>query len=300
MLKEIHEQPRVIRDTLAGRLVNGALSIDELDLTPEELNLIDRVYVIACGTSYHAGLIAKNLIEGWARIPTECEVASEFRYRNPIITPDDARRGGVSIGRDGRHARRYPRRPREGRARVRHHERGGKPRGARVRRRHLHEGEQGDRRGVDEVVLGPGGVAHAARHAARSGEGQAEDEPGPPAVPRAGRHGRAGRAHPGRVRPVHRGGGARVQGRPQRAVRGPRHGRRHQLRGRAQAQGDQLPARRGLSGRRDEARPHRAHRRGLPRHRRRDEEPGLRQGGVQPAGEQGARRHGGGHRHRGR
>ena len=87
MLKEIHEQPRAIRDTLAGRLVNGALSIDELDLTLEELNLIDRVYVIACGTSYHAGLIAKNLIEGWARIPTEVEVASEFRYRNPIITP---------------------------------------------------------------------------------------------------------------------------------------------------------------------------------------------------------------------
>ena len=67
--------------------MNGALSIDELDLTLEELNLIDRVYVIACGTSYHAGLIAKNLIEGWARIPTEVEVASEFRYRNPIITP---------------------------------------------------------------------------------------------------------------------------------------------------------------------------------------------------------------------
>ena len=87
MLKEIHEQPRVIRDTLAGRLVGGALSIDELDLSVEELNLIDRVYIIACGTSYHAGLIAKNLIEGWARIPCECVVASEFRYRNPIITP---------------------------------------------------------------------------------------------------------------------------------------------------------------------------------------------------------------------
>ena len=87
MLKEIHEQPRVIRDTLAGRLVNGQLEIDELDMTPEELNLIDRVYVIACGTSYHAGLVAKELIEGWARIPTEVEVASEFRYRNPIITP---------------------------------------------------------------------------------------------------------------------------------------------------------------------------------------------------------------------
>ena len=87
MLKEIHEQPRVIRDTLAGRLVGGHLEIDELDMTSEELNLVDRVYVIACGTSYHAGLIAKEMIEGWARIPTEVEVASEFRYRNPIITP---------------------------------------------------------------------------------------------------------------------------------------------------------------------------------------------------------------------
>ena len=87
MLKEIHEQPRVIRDTLAGRLVGGSLSIDELDMSVEELNLIDRVYIIACGTSYHAGLIARNLIEGWARIPCEVEVASEFRYRNPIITP---------------------------------------------------------------------------------------------------------------------------------------------------------------------------------------------------------------------
>lgn len=87
MLKEIYEQPRVIRDTLAGRLTSAGLSIDELDLSVEELNLIDRVYIIACGTSYHAGLIAKNLIEGWARIPCEVEVASEFRYRNPIITP---------------------------------------------------------------------------------------------------------------------------------------------------------------------------------------------------------------------
>ena len=87
MLKEIHEQPRVIRDTLAGRLVGGRMEIDELDMTAEELNLVDRVYVIACGTSYHAGLIAKEMIESWARIPCEVEVASEFRYRNPIITP---------------------------------------------------------------------------------------------------------------------------------------------------------------------------------------------------------------------
>lgn len=87
MLKEICEQPRVVRDTLVGRMTGGELDIDELGLTMEELNLIDRVYVIACGTSYHAGLIAKNLIEAWARIPCEVEAASEFRYRNPIITP---------------------------------------------------------------------------------------------------------------------------------------------------------------------------------------------------------------------
>lgn len=88
MLKEICEQPHVVRDTLVGRLApTGELDINELGLSFEELNLIDRVYVIACGTSYHAGLIAKNLIEGWARIPCEVEAASEFRYRNPIITP---------------------------------------------------------------------------------------------------------------------------------------------------------------------------------------------------------------------
>ena len=87
MLKEIHEQPRVVRDTLAGRLTSGSVQIDELSLSLEEMNLIDRVYIVACGTSYHAGLIAKQLIEMWARIPTEVEVASEFRYRNPIITP---------------------------------------------------------------------------------------------------------------------------------------------------------------------------------------------------------------------
>lgn len=87
MLKEIHEQPRVIRDTLLGRLESGYIEIDELNLSHEELALIDQVYIIACGTSYHAGLIAKNLIEAWARIPVQVEVASEFRYRNPIITP---------------------------------------------------------------------------------------------------------------------------------------------------------------------------------------------------------------------
>lgn len=86
MLKEIHEQPRVIHDTLAGRVVDGEVRLSELTLTPEEIASIDRVYIIACGTSYHAGLVAKTLIEAWARIPVEVEVSSEFRYRDPIVT----------------------------------------------------------------------------------------------------------------------------------------------------------------------------------------------------------------------
>ncbi len=74
MLKEIHEQPRVIRDTLTGRLTNGVLSIDELGMSLEQLRLIDRVYIIACGTSYHAGLIARQLIEGWAVYPSKLKL----------------------------------------------------------------------------------------------------------------------------------------------------------------------------------------------------------------------------------
>jgi glucosamine--fructose-6-phosphate aminotransferase (isomerizing) len=90
MLKEIHEQPRVIRDTIAGRFDAAAskLVFEEIAITAAELADIDHIHIVACGTSYHAGLIGKDLIEMWARIPVEVEVASEFRYRNPIITPN--------------------------------------------------------------------------------------------------------------------------------------------------------------------------------------------------------------------
>lgn len=142
MLKEICEQPRVVRDTLVGRLApTGELDIDELGLSFEELNLIDRVYVIACGTSYHAGLIAKNLIEGWARIPCEVEAASEFRYRNPIITPHDARGCGVAVGRDGRYPGGDSRCAHQGRKSLWHHQCGGQSCVARVRRCDLHQGQ---------------------------------------------------------------------------------------------------------------------------------------------------------------
>jgi glucosamine--fructose-6-phosphate aminotransferase (isomerizing) len=86
MLKEIAEQPRAVADTLLGRLGDdGRLVLDEVRLTDQDLRDIDKVFVVSCGTSYHAGLIAKYAIEHWTRIPVEVEVASEFRYRDPVL-----------------------------------------------------------------------------------------------------------------------------------------------------------------------------------------------------------------------
>jgi glucosamine--fructose-6-phosphate aminotransferase (isomerizing) len=86
MLKEIAEQPQAVADTLLGRLGDeGELVLDEVRLSDQELRDIDKIFVVSCGTSYHAGLIAKYAIEHWTRIPVEVEVASEFRYRDPVL-----------------------------------------------------------------------------------------------------------------------------------------------------------------------------------------------------------------------
>ncbi|RBY91644.1 glutamine--fructose-6-phosphate transaminase (isomerizing) [Blastococcus sp. TBT05-19] len=86
MLKEIAEQPQAIADTLLGRLgEDGNLLLDEVRLSDQELRDIDKIFVVSCGTSFHAGLIAKYAIEHWTRIPVEVEVASEFRYRDPVL-----------------------------------------------------------------------------------------------------------------------------------------------------------------------------------------------------------------------
>lgn len=85
MLKEIYEQPMAIRETLRGRFYGKELVLDELKLTARDIKAIDKVFVIACGTSYHAGLVAKYAIESWTRIPVEIDIASEFRYRDPIL-----------------------------------------------------------------------------------------------------------------------------------------------------------------------------------------------------------------------
>ncbi|WP_019875582.1 glutamine--fructose-6-phosphate transaminase (isomerizing) [Sporichthya polymorpha] len=87
MLKEIAEQPKAIADTLLGRVgLDGQLVLDEMRLSDEELREVDKVVIVSCGTSFHAGLIAKYAIEHWTRIPCEVELASEFRYRDPILS----------------------------------------------------------------------------------------------------------------------------------------------------------------------------------------------------------------------
>ena len=86
MLKEIFEQPKAVADTLIGRLSdNKQIVLDELRMSADEIRALKKITVIACGTAYHAGLVAKYAIEKWAKIPVDVEIASEFRYRDPII-----------------------------------------------------------------------------------------------------------------------------------------------------------------------------------------------------------------------
>lgn len=86
MLKEIHEQPKAIKDTMASRIVSGhPVNIDDISITKEQIEKLNKVYIVACGTAYHAGVIGKYVIEKLARIPVEVDIASEFRYRDPII-----------------------------------------------------------------------------------------------------------------------------------------------------------------------------------------------------------------------
>ncbi|WP_052664352.1 glutamine--fructose-6-phosphate transaminase (isomerizing) [Nitriliruptor alkaliphilus] len=86
MLKEIHEQPQAVADTLRDRLADGRLHLDELRSDEGEIARIDKVFILACGTSLHSGMVTKLAIEHWAGIPVEVEVASEFRYRDPILS----------------------------------------------------------------------------------------------------------------------------------------------------------------------------------------------------------------------
>ena len=85
MLKEMYEQPKTVTDTLMPRIKDGDIVIDELNMSDEEIKAIRKIFIVACGSAYHTGVTAKYVIEGLARIPVEVDVASEFRYRNPIL-----------------------------------------------------------------------------------------------------------------------------------------------------------------------------------------------------------------------
>ena len=85
MLKEMYEQPKTVNDTLMPRIKNNEIVIDELNMTDEQIKEIKKIHIVACGSAYHAGVTGKYVLEGLARIPVEVDLASEFRYRNPIL-----------------------------------------------------------------------------------------------------------------------------------------------------------------------------------------------------------------------
>lgn len=85
MLKEMHEQPKAVKDTLTPRIKNGDVVIEELGMTDEEIRAISKIFIVACGSAYHTGVTAKYVFEKLARIPVEVDLASEFRYRDPIL-----------------------------------------------------------------------------------------------------------------------------------------------------------------------------------------------------------------------
>ena len=89
MLKEIHEQPDAVAETISDRTPGEHVDLTDTGLSDELLGSIRRIVIVACGTSYHAGLVGRYAIEQWARIPVEMDIASEYRYRNPVVGPDD-------------------------------------------------------------------------------------------------------------------------------------------------------------------------------------------------------------------
>ncbi|HCQ88896.1 MULTISPECIES: glutamine--fructose-6-phosphate transaminase (isomerizing) [unclassified Clostridium] len=86
MIKEIHEQPKAIKDTMTSRIVLGQpIKLDDIHITKEQINKLNKIYIVACGTAYHAGVVGKYVIEKLARTPVELDIASEFKYRDPIL-----------------------------------------------------------------------------------------------------------------------------------------------------------------------------------------------------------------------
>src|SRR5207344_3273998 len=88
MLKEIFEQPEGVAETIGDRVRHGHLVLDGLGMSEEEVRVLKRIVIVACGTAYHAGVVGRYAIEEWARVPVEPDIASEWIYRNPVISKD--------------------------------------------------------------------------------------------------------------------------------------------------------------------------------------------------------------------
>ena len=172
MRKEIFEQPKAVADTLLGRHdANGRLTLDEIRISEAELRTIDKIVIVACGTANYAGLVAKYAIEHWTRIPCEVELASEFRYRDPIVGPTTL---VVAISQSGETADTLMaiRHAREQRARVLAIcNTNGSTIPAGVRRGDLHPRRPGDRRRLDQGLHDPAGGLLPARAVSRAGPG---------------------------------------------------------------------------------------------------------------------------------
>ena len=103
MMKEIMEQPRAVKNTVEPRIRDGKIVFEDFDLTAEQLAGYNKIVITACGSAYHAGVVGKYVIEALCRIPVECELASELRYRNPIIDRAHPANRGFPVRRDGGH-----------------------------------------------------------------------------------------------------------------------------------------------------------------------------------------------------
>ena len=165
MLKEIFEQPMAIKETVLGRasVETGKVFLQEIQIPDEVLRDVERVVILACGTSWHSALVGKFLIETLARVPVEVDYGSEYRYRDPIVSEEHARDRHHAVGRDRGHARRAARGEEEGGAQHFDLQRRRQHGDARDRGDGVYARRPGDRRRLDE------GVHDAARRAAPAG-----------------------------------------------------------------------------------------------------------------------------------
>ena len=152
MLKEIYEQPEALRETIGDRVRHGRLVLEGIGMSDDELRALRRIVIVACGTAYHAGVVGRYVIEEWARIPVEPDIASEWIYRNPVIDEDTLVIGISQSGETRDTIQAMQAREGDGRAHGRDHEHDGLADHARGRLGALHAHRPRDgRRGLEDV-----------------------------------------------------------------------------------------------------------------------------------------------------